>query len=204
MEAHALAFVGGFLAENRERAGDAVAPVTEDAHSGGAGIGAWGLQHAVEQRDVDDVMPLMQPERFGKVVLIIGVRGVERGDPSLGGGDHGGGVVFAELDFGEVADLVFGALEQFEQRGDRLAVDGGRGGKRTAFVGEAIDAPVDVVAVGIAEMALEVTDQGIVPVDHVDRAIGPDVGVDGAEIFFSRRHEIGLAHALDAGAVGFE
>ena len=204
MEAHALAFVGGFLAENRQRAGDAITPVAEYAHGGGAGIGARGFQNAVEQRDVDDVMPLMQPERFGKVVLIIGVRGVERGDPSLGGGDHGGGVVFAELDFGEVADLVFGALEQIKQRRNRLAVDDGRGGKRTAFVGEAIDAPVDVVAVGIAEMALEVTDQGIVPVDHVDRAIGPDVGVDGAEIFLRRRHEVGLTDALDPGAVGLE
>ena len=60
---------------------------------------------------------------------------------------------------------------------------------------------MDLVAVGIAEVALEVTDEGIMPIDDVERAVGPDIGVDGAEIFVGRLDDVGLADAFDAGAV---
>ena len=40
-----------------------------------------------EQVDVDDVVVLVDPERFGHLVLVIGVGLVEPGDPRLDRGD---------------------------------------------------------------------------------------------------------------------
>ena len=56
---------------------------------------------------VDDVVPLVNPEGFKEVVRVIGRVFVERGGPLFRRGDDLGGVVFAEFNFGEVADLVF-------------------------------------------------------------------------------------------------
>ena len=204
MEAHALVVIGRLFLEEREGVRHAVTPVAEDARSGGAGIGIRRAEELCEQLGVHDVVPLVNPERLGEMVLIFGIILVEAGDPGLHAGDDFRGVVFAELDLGEVADLVFAALEQFEQRGDRLAVDLGLPREWAALGGDAVDAAVLVVAVCVAEMALEVADERVVPVHDVERAIGTGGGIDRAEIKILRLEDVGLARALDAGAVGLE
>src|SRR5436190_3752261 len=86
-----------------------------------------------------------------------------------------------ELDLREVADLVFLALEQFEQGGNRLAVDLRLPRERTAFGSDPVNPAVHVIAVRVTKMALQMADEGVMPVDHVQRAIGSDARVDRAE-----------------------
>ena len=57
-------------------------------------------------------MPLVDPEGFEQVVLVGGVLGVERADPSDGGGGDFLGVMLAELDFRPQADVIFRLREQ--------------------------------------------------------------------------------------------
>jgi len=50
-------------------------------------------------------------------------------------------------------------------------------------------------------MALQVADQGVVPVTDVERAVWAGRGVDRPEVAIGRRDDVGLALALQAGAV---
>ena len=56
-----------------------------------------------------------------------------------------------------------------------------------------VKAAVLVVAVRIARVVLHVADEDVVPVDHVERAVGRGVGVDRAEAFVGGGEEFLVA-----------
>jgi hypothetical protein len=87
-EADARAFVGGLSFQQIDGIGDAIAPIAEHARGGGAGVGLGGFEHALEQIGIDDVVPLMHPQRLGHVVLVGGIVFVQRLGPLFHGGDH--------------------------------------------------------------------------------------------------------------------
>jgi hypothetical protein len=90
--------------------------------------------------------------------------------------------MLAQFDLGPLADLIFRLFQQIKQRGHGLAIDLEGLHQRAAFVGEAINPAMLVIAIGIANVVLHVADEGILPVENVQRAIGPDRCADGAEI----------------------
>src|SRR5262245_50074515 len=81
-----------------------------------------------------------------------------------------------------IPNTVFRLLEHIEQLRDRLAGNRSRLEKRLALIGDAINAPVGAVAVWIADGMLQVTDNGVVPVDEPDRAVGAGLDVGRAEV----------------------
>ena len=77
-------FVVDLLAQQLERVAHSVAPVAEHAGGGGAGPGLGAGQHALEQRDIDVVEALVQPEGLEHVVASnSGSLLFETGDPSI-------------------------------------------------------------------------------------------------------------------------
>ena len=65
-------------------------------------------------------------------------------------------------------ELKVESLTDFPERFDRLAVNLRRFDQRTRFVGHSPDAAVAVVAMGFAQVVLQMADQGIVPVDDIE------------------------------------
>ena len=204
LQAHAGTGIVHQASQLGQGPGETVAPVAQHPHGGCPGFGPRGTQDAPEQIKVDLIVPLMNPERLQLVVRKVRVGRNEGAFPRLGRGDHLRSVALAELDLRQVADLVFLALEQLEQIGNRRAVDHRLPDEGTALVGDAVDAAVHVVAVGIAEVALQMSDQRVVPVDHVEGSVGAGGGVDGPEIRVLRLHHVGFPRAGESGAVALQ
>ena len=160
-------------------------PVTpEREHAGGrrAGLRLWRREDPVEQRFVDDVLPLMHPERFDEVVLGVGVLRVERGQPLLERGNHLGGRAGPQFGPGPISRAILIDLERVEHRLGRLAGDLRRHDERPALRLHPPDPPVEVVTIWVAQRMLHVADERVVPVDHVEAAVGPKLEIDGAEV----------------------
>ena len=115
-------------------------------------------------------------------MLVVRVALVECGQPRLERRDHVGTVVFAEFDFRQRPRVVLRHFEKFEQCRDRLAVDLRRLEKRPAFVGDAIDAAMLVIAIRIAQIVLHVADDRVAPIGEVECAIRPDIDLRRAEV----------------------
>ena len=104
--------------------GHAVAPVAQHARRRGPGVEVGRAKHPLEQLVVDDVVRLMQPQRFEQVVLVLGILRVEsRRSTSCGAAITSSVFAAAQLDAGPIADAVLRLLEQVEQLVDRLAGD---------------------------------------------------------------------------------
>ena len=58
-----------------------------------------------------------------------------------------------------------------------------------ALVGDAVDAAVGAVAVGVAQVVLQVADDRVLPVDEPDGAVRPDLQVGGAEVCVGGRED---------------
>ena len=88
----------------------------------------------------------------------------------------------AQLGLDPVAHAVFRLLEQVEQPLDRLAGDLHRLEQRPALVGDPVDAAVGPVAAGVAEVVLHVADDRVLPLEEVDRPVGPHLDVGRPEV----------------------
>ena len=141
-----------------------------------------GLQFG-EQRGVVDVVLLVEPESFEKVMRVFFLGGVELFHPFLRGGDDFSGGALAEFDTSAMAHAIGGMPQVFEQCGDGLAVDGDGLLQLAAFGGHAVNAAVFVVAVRIADVVLHVADDDVVPVGDVKGAVFAEDGITGAEVF---------------------
>jgi hypothetical protein len=159
------------------------------------------MEQAQQEIRVDDVVPLMNPERLHQVVLIGRVFGIERFDPLVDSFDDFRGFVFAEFDFGQFAGPVLRLLQQFEQRRDGLAVDLGLCQQRAAFVGDAVNAAMVLFAIGVAQVMLHVADERFVPVAKINRAVRADIDGDRAKIRVGGTDQAFLQLAFEAGAV---
>ena len=133
---------------------------------------------------------MMDPEGLEEVMGIGVFGGVELFNPLLGGGDDFFGVAAAEFDVGALANAIDGMFEIFEERGNGESGDGYGFLEGAIFVDEAIDASVGVVAVGVTDIVLHVTDDEVLPIGDVEGAIGTEDGVGGAEIFVIAFEEI--------------
>ena len=71
LEPHRRMGIGDLRVEQRHRVGDTVAPVAEHARRGGARPRLARSQHALQQRLVDAVVPLLDPERLHHLVLVL-------------------------------------------------------------------------------------------------------------------------------------
>ena len=60
----------------------AVAPIAQDPGGGGAGARVGRREHLVEQRTVDDIMPLMNPECLHAMVLDARVVFIQASQPA--------------------------------------------------------------------------------------------------------------------------
>ena len=85
--------------------------------------------------------------------------------------------------------------------GDGGTVDRHRLDKRAAGVGDAVDAAMHVVAQGIAGIVLHVANEDVVPVDHVQGAIGSELKIHRAEVAIAALQQVLPESGLPAGAV---
>ena len=151
--------------------------------------GSGDFKQLAEQFDVLDVVLLMQPECFEQMMGVFFLVRIELLDPLLGGGDDFLGVALAEFDARAMANAIDGRFQILEQSGDRLAVDGDRLLQRAADGRHAIDAAVRVVAIGIAHVVLHVADDDVVPVAEIQRAIGCEDRIGGAEVLVAAHQQ---------------
>ena len=200
-KAHARVRVRGEFGKTVERIRHTIAPVAKHPAGGRDRPMVRRLQHALEELDVYHVVPLMDPQRLHQLVLIIGVALVERRHPAIHRGHHLFRVVLGKFNLGQLPRPVLGLLQQFEQRRNGFAVNLGLLQQRTALVSDAIDAPVLVITVGIAQVMLHVSDDRIVPVGEIDRAVGPQLDVDRPEVGIGRGHDVLQRFPFDARAV---
>ena len=70
-----------------------------------------------------------------------------------------------------------------------------------ALVDDAPDPAAELVATGVVERHFEVADDPVVEVGDVERAVGADLHVDGAEPRVVRDEEVGLLDRLERRAV---
>ena len=175
--------------------------VADDVHGRGAGFRLLGLEELGDELGVRLVLRPSGPEGFAEVVLVGRVLLVELGGPGLHGGEHFARGVAAEFATGAVAGAVFGLLEVLEEFGDGSAGDLRGLHQRTLRVGDAVDAAMLAVAVGIACVVLHVADERIMPVDEVERAVRGELEVHRAEVAVGRGEEVAVGLAGEAGAV---
>ena len=180
-QSHARIFIGRLHLEQRERVAHTIAPVAENACRSGAGVRIRRTQNPLKQILIDHVHPLMHPERFGDMMLVGGVVLIETFDPFARGGGDFGGIMFAEFDLGKRAHLIFGGFKKIEQSSNGLAVDFGLMDQIAAFIGDAVNSAMEMIAIRIAEMVLKVADDGVGPIHEVNRAVRADAYAGRAE-----------------------
>ena len=143
----------------------------------------------------------MDPQGLHHVVLVLRILGIQTGSPLTHTRDDLGRVALAQLDLGQFASLVLGLLEQVQESGDGLALDLGGLHERTPLVGNAIDAPVLVAAVRVTQMVLHVTDDRLMPIGEVNRAIRARANANRAEVRIGGRNQILQRFTLQARAI---
>ena len=175
--------------QQRQRIRDAIPPVAEDTRRGGARPGIARLQHPRQQLLVDDVVPLVHPQGFHHLVLVLRVLRIEAANPRLDRGDDFLRIAAAQFDLRAIPDAILGLLQQVEQPRNRRARNHCRLEERTARVRHPVDATVVVVAGRVPEVVLHVADDGVVPVREVQRAIGSDLRVNRPEVLVGGRED---------------
>ncbi|MCL6431140.1 MAG: hypothetical protein K6V36_09815, partial [Anaerolineae bacterium] len=140
--------IGGQSLEQAQRLRHAVAPVAEHARGSGPCPEIRRGEQLLQQFHVDDIVRLVQPQRFQQVMLIICIVFIQTLYPLARGGEDQIGVAARQFDAGTVADAVFRLLEQLQQFLDRFSGDGGGLQERPALAGNAVDAAVGAVAAG--------------------------------------------------------
>ena len=153
LEPHGRMRILDLRVEQRHRVGDAVAPIAQHARGRGARPRIVRSQHPFQEGRIDAVVPLLHPEGFHHLALVLRAGLVEPRDPGVQRRQHVVAVATAQLDLGAVADAVFRLLQKIEQAVDRLAGDGRRLQQRPAHRRDAIDAAVLVIALGRAGCA---------------------------------------------------
>src|SRR5205823_4225981 len=102
--------------------------------------------------------------------------------PFLNGGNHWPGLSSAQLDLGTSAHVVFRLLQQIKKFLDGFAGDLRGLEQRPALISDSIDPSVGMIAVWVAEMMLQVSNDRIMPVEKVNRAIGSDIHRRGPKV----------------------
>ena len=149
----------------------------------------------------------------GEVEGLVHPEGLEAGEGlGLAGGPRGeiggdaGGAALGEDALRLGIFVIVGREEGVEERGVVELREIAAGEDGVAFGGDAPDAAVDLVAADVAEIDLAVLDDRVAPVGDVKRAVGPELGVEGAEAGIGRAKEIGQLAGDVGGALigGFE
>ena len=143
----------------------------------------------------------MDPQGLHHVVLVLRILGIQTGSPLTHTRDDLGRVALAQLDLGQFASLVLRFFEQVQESGNGLALDLGGLHERTPLVGNTIDAPVLVAAVRVTQMVLHVTDDRLMPIGEVNRAVGARANANRAEVRIGGRNQIFERLTLQARAV---
>jgi hypothetical protein len=193
-------FIGGGFFEEGGVVLDAVPVVAEDADGNGAGVIVFCVEELAEERFAGLIEAPCDPEGFDEVVFVIGVGFVEACGPFGDGWEDLVERAAAEFPAAAVAGAVFREFEVIEESGDGSAFDLSWLEERAGRVGDAVDAAVDVVAEGVAGIVLHVTDEDIVPVDDVERAVWGEFEVDGAEVAVVGLEEVVAEFGFPAGA----
>ena len=143
----------------------------------------------------------MHPQRFHHVVLVRRIFRIELRGPRLDGGHHVLRVARAQLDLGAIADAVLRLLQEVQQLWNRCAGDRRGLEKGPARIRDAIDAAVQVIARGVAEVVLHVPDDRVVPVGEVEGSVGTDLGIHRPEVLVGRAQNRLDLGDLQAGAI---
>ena len=178
--------------QQRERVGEPVLPVSNDASRRASHSGVGRSEQSGEQFRIHDVERLVRPKPFELVVLVRRVLGVEIRDPRGQVAQHSSCAALLQDALGLGSRPALGGLKCFEQfrvRGvDELrALDQG-----ATLRGDAPDAAAGVVAAVVAEVDFAVLDDRVVPVGDVDRAVGAHLDVYRAERGVLRLDQLAL------------
>ncbi len=204
LESHRGVLILGSRTQQRHRVGNPVAPVAQDDGRRRTGAMVLRPQQLLEQRFVHHVVRLEQPQRFEQMMLVVRIVGAQRIDPLARRGDHRLCVATRQLKLRPIPHAVLRLLEQIQQRFNRLVRDRLRIQQGTAFVNHPVDAAVLTVATWIAHVMLHVTDDRVLPVGEVNRAVGTDLEVHRSEVGVGRSDDRLHFHAANARAVLFQ
>ena len=192
--------------QQRERVGEPVLPVSNDASRRASHSGVGRSEQSGEQFRIHDVERLVRPKPFELVVLVRRVLGVEIRDPRGQVAQHSSCAALLQDALGLGSRPALGGLKCFEQfrvRGvDELrALDQG-----ATLRGDAPDAAAGVVAAVVAEVDFAVLDDRVAPIGEVERAVGPELPVEGTEAGIGGAHHVGHLAGDVGGALvgGFE
>ena len=197
LEADARAVVTGAAHDPLEGLWHPIGNSRHDAHRGSPRTGVGAGQDLLEKRQRHLIEVTQRPQPFEPIVLEGRRLRIELCDP----GRHRrhdfrlGAAV--ELELGPVADPVDRIGEELDELGNRAAANRHRLGHRLAIHHHPVDAAVDPVAAGVAEVVLHVTDDRVLPIGEVDGAVGPHLEIGRAEVRVARRDD-----RLDLGRLG--
>ena len=116
------------------------------------------------------------------MMLVVRILPIQSRRPLFHSVDDFGRVVLAQLHLRSRPHIVFRRLEQRQQSVHRFAKNLRRRQQRTTFVGNAVDAAVLLVAVGVADVMLQMADELLTPVEEIDRAVRGTTDGGGAEV----------------------
>ena len=177
--------VGDALGQARLGVCDAIRPLVEHLDRSGANPAILGLEQLVEQRIVNQIQSLINPQCL-KLSLLVRLRC----RPFFQIGQHLAGTALLENTPGLFAVKT---VRRSEHCQEGAVVEAGE----VCFFNEwplldrhTPDAAVDVVAAFVAEVHLAVLDDGVRPVGDVQRSIGAELDVDRAKINTARTQHI--------------
>ena len=141
-----------------------------------------GTQQRIEQLFILNAVLLVQPQCLEKMVGLGFIVRVKVRHPLDRRRDDGVRVTAAQFDSSPVANPVDRMFEVLQQRLDGLVVNLDRLLQRSPLHGQTDDAAMHVVTVGVTNIVLHVTDDGVVPVGDVQGAVFTDDGVGRTEV----------------------
>ena len=189
------------LTEQVLRPGDLMGRVAQHVGRGRPGLMGTGIECGAQQAGVGLVLGPGGPQGFAQVAIVEGILAVELRGPGLHGRDDLRGRTTAQLATRAVAGAVLGRLQVLEQL--RQAGTGyfRRRHQRARRVGHPVNAAMVVVALRIAGVVLHVPDEGVVPVEEVQRAIWSELEVHRAEVRIAGADEVAGQGAGEPGSV---
>ena len=144
----------------------------------------FGMQTLFEQRNIDHIVMLVNPQGFEDIVIVSRTIFIETHHPLGDGSNHIGGWPAREFDPGPCPDAIIGFQQSIEKFFNRLTSNRCRLDQFPAFMTNPIDTSMDAVTIGVTQVMLHVPDDGILPVSEIDRTIGCRFNV--------RRTEVGI------------
>ena len=122
------------------------------------------------------------PKCFQQMMLDRRIACIKRSHPLIDSRQNFLGIAPTQLEPCAVVGSRSGLFQLVKQLRNRQRCQIDHFVQRTIAAGDAVDAAMNFVAIGISQIVLHVADNRVLPVDEVDRAVRPGLAVHRAEV----------------------